>query len=495
MPPTPNKSDATRSFFIFVNDTNTGKIRRIAIPGDVQIGLIDNPASLELFGRLSVSTGDFSVDQTNKGVLDVSNDDTICAISLVTVPDLGRISVFLPPTPRNGQLHFIKDVTGTAGATPIDIFAPSGALIDGQQSQSLVDNFGSMAVFWFRGAWRVLVSGVGISNIGGSPANASYITTNPEALLTDERHFSASVNISITDNGPGSSFSTDLTDTTVIPGTYSAATIAVDQKGRITSAVSNVPPNPSASYITVTSESTLPDERALSSSFGLLLTDGGPNSTIDVRVKNNEVATLTGSTFSGPIIAGGGLTGSLQLTTAGLSYLVAGANVTILSQSNGQISISSTGGGSSSGSSGGVVVPIFSMPIMADAITTNIATVAAKQSLGSIFFNPTLIAKFSGSKRYFYRATVDTIETPVSAAVDLYDINAIVAFPPAVVVGTIMSSSNLMLSQLQVELTSLLTSVTGSGLLEARLWRTSLATLATTSSITCYGARLEVEFT
>lgn len=494
MPTPPNKSDATRSFFIFVRDTNTGKIRRMGIPADVQIGLLDNPASLELFGRFSVSTGDFSVDQTNKGVLNISNDDTICAVSIITVPDSGRVSLFLPPTPRNGQLHFIKDVTGTAGTTPVDVIAPTGTMIDGQQSQSLLDAFGSMAVFWFRGAWRILVSGVGISNIGGSPANASYITTNPEALLTDERHFSASVNITFTDNGPGSSFSTDLTDTTVVPGTYSAATIAVDQKGRITSAVSNVPPNPSASYITVTNESTLPDERALSSSFGLLLTDNGPNSTIDVRVKNNEVATLSGSTFSGPVIAGGGLTGSLQLITAGLSYLVAGTNVTIISQSNGQISISSTGGGSS-GSSGGGIVPIFSMPIMADAITTNVAQVAAKQSLGSIFFNPTLIGRFSGSRRYFFRATVDSIETPVSAAVDLYDINAIVAFPPAIVVGTMMSSSNLMLSQLQVELTSLFTTVTGSGLLEARLWRTSTATLATTSSVTCYGARFEVEFT
>jgi len=48
-------------------------------------------------------------------------------------------------------------------------------------------------------------------------------------------------------------------------------------------------------------------------------------------------------------IADGGLTGSLQQTAGGVSYLVAGSNITIVSQSNGQVRISSTaaGGGGS----------------------------------------------------------------------------------------------------------------------------------------------------
>lgn len=41
------------------------------------------------------------------------------------------------------------------------------------------------------------------------------------------------------------------------------------------------------------------------------------------------------------------LSGSLQQLANGSSYLVAGTNVTITSQSNGQIAISATGGGSS----------------------------------------------------------------------------------------------------------------------------------------------------
>lgn len=62
------------------------------------------------------------------------------------------------------------------------------------------------------------------------------------------------------------------------------------------------------------------------------------------------------SLFGGNVIITGSLgaakmTGSLQQTDSGLSYLVAGANVTIVSGSNGQIRISSTGGSGSPGGS------------------------------------------------------------------------------------------------------------------------------------------------
>lgn len=62
----------------------------------------------------------------------------------------------------------------------------------------------------------------------------------------------------------------------------------------------------------------------------------------EIRIDDAIVATLTGSTFSGNLIAESGLSGSLQNLADGTSYLVAGDNVTITSQSNGQIHISST---------------------------------------------------------------------------------------------------------------------------------------------------------
>ena len=61
--------------------------------------------------------------------------------------------------------------------------------------------------------------------------------------------------------------------------------------------------------------------------------------------------TATGSVFvSGSLKAELGLSGSLTKLIGGTSYLVAGANITVTSASNGQISIASTGGGVVDGS-------------------------------------------------------------------------------------------------------------------------------------------------
>ena len=81
----------------------------------------------------------------------------------------------------------------------------------------------------------------------------------------------------------------------------------------------------------------------------------------EFRINDSIVATLTGSQFSGNI----GVTGSIGSTTTitspefsgslthlidGTSYLVAGNNVSIVTQSNGSIRISSAGGGGGGGS-------------------------------------------------------------------------------------------------------------------------------------------------
>jgi hypothetical protein len=103
-----------------------------------------------------------------------------------------------------------------------------------------------------------------------------------------------------------------------------------------------------------------------------------------------------GSSF----VADGGLTGSIQQTAGGLSYLVAGANVTIASASNGQITISSTGGG------GGGGAGVFTEASGIAAFTTSsiaIGIAAAASTRGSdVFFfvsgstNGTANALFGG---------------------------------------------------------------------------------------------------
>tara|TARA_R110001583_G_scaffold16272_14_gene66745 strand:- start:472 stop:2094 length:1623 start_codon:yes stop_codon:yes gene_type:complete len=61
---------------------------------------------------------------------------------------------------------------------------------------------------------------------------------------------------------------------------------------------------------------------------------------------------ISGALKVGPGDVGGTLSGSIHRTAGGLSYLMAGANVTVTSASNGQVTIASTGGGGSTSPGG-----------------------------------------------------------------------------------------------------------------------------------------------
>lgn len=95
-------------------------------------------------------------------------------------------------------------------------------------------------------------------------------------------------------------------------------------------------PSISASYITISNTGSLTSERSIATSTDLLGVDAGANSSYTVSINNNVVATVSGTTFSGPILAND-LSGSLQKTTSGLSYLVAGSGIGVVSSSVGQI--------------------------------------------------------------------------------------------------------------------------------------------------------------
>jgi len=194
----PTRDETTRSFFVFARDTNTGVIKRVAVPSDLQVGLIDNPASLDLFGGLSLSTKEFSTTNENMGVIKIGNHDTVAVVSNSVAPPSGRISVYLPVSPRNGQLHFIKDASGTALSTPIDIYPAPGVFIDDETTKSIFDNFGTLVLFWSGDRWRVLITGSG-SGSGIVLTADDYITilsgssgpvTIKNGYSTDARIFS-----------------------------------------------------------------------------------------------------------------------------------------------------------------------------------------------------------------------------------------------------------------------------------------------------------------
>ena len=87
---------------------------------------------------------------------------------------------------------------------------------------------------------------------------------------------------------------------------------------------------------------------------------------------NGLVATLSGSTFSGPIVAAnnGGITGSITRTTAGTPFITvpAGNMITLTTGSNGQIILSGSGDGTGGG--GGAPTSAQYLALATDATLT-----------------------------------------------------------------------------------------------------------------------------
>ena len=335
----------------YLVESKDGKIMRIIFPNSLHVGTnADGPdATTVLRTGLSLQ----SVTKTRGPVAVRKSDVTICIAPTAGYDSSGnRFDVMLPSDPTIGQLHVVKDVDGTA-ATVVPRVLPSGAkTIDSATYYELTLDYLSVGFMWTGTEWSVIFVSNTAGGGGGAPTNATYVTLTNNATLTQERALAVSSDLSLADGGANSSVTLGLGSTTVVPGTYTNAGFVVDAKGRITSAsngTSGGAPVGSA-YVTIGSDGTLTAERALTAGVGTYITDGGANSSVTVGVNDAIFAALSGSTFSGIVNAGGGLSGSLQQTTSGLSYLVAGSNVTIASQSNGQVIISSTGGGSGSSS-------------------------------------------------------------------------------------------------------------------------------------------------
>lgn len=146
--------------------------------------------------------------------------------------------------------------------------------------------------------------------------------------------------------------------------------------------------DPGASYLVLSLTSSLSAERTfnVSGTSGLRAVDSGPGGSLSLSINDNLVATLTGSRFTGPVVAAGGLSGSLQQVGPGIPYLLAQGGITITSQSNGQIIISGSSGGSGGANPvGGVGIQVTGGNIV------NIDTAVVAQLSDSTF------VKLSGS--------------------------------------------------------------------------------------------------
>ena len=122
----------------------------------------------------------------------------------------------------------------------------------------------------------------------------------------------------------------------------------------------------SGAFILASASGDFPSARVITSSLGINVIDGGTGSLIDLRVDPKTVAFLTGAHFTGDVRFDGnvkftgevefgdpkfysdayfyaGLSGSLTNLNDGSSYLIAGQGISIVTSSNGSITITNNG--------------------------------------------------------------------------------------------------------------------------------------------------------
>jgi len=196
-----------------------------------------------------------------------------------------------------------------------------------------------------------------------NPRNAVVVTFDSsqsgQILISDTDYVFANIPTpeaaTVIDNATtGSAFSGSFTSTLVDQLQNGIFTGSFSGDGSLLTNISGGGGDAGASYLVLSTTGSLSNERAFTPSTGLSASDGGAGAGYTVTIDDSVVATISGSTFTGPVLFNQGLSGSLTQLTDGTSYLVAGAGVTLASASNGAVTISAPDVGDITGVTAGI---------------------------------------------------------------------------------------------------------------------------------------------
>jgi hypothetical protein len=273
-----NNVEASDAFFVFIRDALKRTVRTV-VPSDLQVGRQSLPAMLQLTGRLALRLREVALRGTDS-IVTISNDDTIVAISLEAASSASQVTAILPGSPVNGQLHVIKDASGTATQAPITLQASTGT-IDGSQSVAVSVAHGIIAVVWSASSssWYTLIvsseasviSG-GSGGSGGDPS-ASYVVLAATGSLPSARTLQGGADVSVVDSGPGG-----------------ATTIASTNRA-----------DSAASYVVMNLTGSLTSERVLTAGTGITIVDEGAGGNVRLCAYASSSLPMN---VSVPIVAG-----------------------------------------------------------------------------------------------------------------------------------------------------------------------------------------------
>lgn len=156
---TNTKSRIDESTFLIVKDRVTNNVEAVVSPSNFQVGLTKSPADATLRGRFSINVQSYVSTKKNSWSINIDDSTTLASIEVSSTDVTSAlaagktITVYLPPSPRDGQLVSIKDFSGVAGDVEIRIYDARLNQIDGENYKSIKSTYGSLQFCWQGSRW------------------------------------------------------------------------------------------------------------------------------------------------------------------------------------------------------------------------------------------------------------------------------------------------------------------------------------------------------